>query len=121
VKPALRRVVRFHHTNFLALPPHIGETRYDLIFCRNALIYLRPAARQQVLNQLEALLAPAGILVVGHAETALLADRGLSPLGPPGAFAFQRAPAAASQARGQWQCTRALCRGPGRRERRCKG
>jgi len=99
VKPALRRVVRFHQTNLLALPPDIGATRYDLIFCRNALIYLCPAARQQVLNQLEALLAPAGILVVGHAETALLADRGLSPLGPPGAFAFQRAPVAASPPR----------------------
>jgi chemotaxis protein methyltransferase WspC len=99
VKAALRRVVRFHQSNLLALPPTIGATRYDLIFCRNALIYLRPAARQQILNQLESLLAPAGMLVVGHAETALLADRGFSPLGPPGAFAFQRAPVAASAAR----------------------
>jgi chemotaxis protein methyltransferase WspC len=66
--PAMREAVRFQQANLLEelLPDSIG--RYDLIFCRNVLIYLHAAAREQVLANLQRVLAPDGLLCTGHAE-----------------------------------------------------
>jgi chemotaxis protein methyltransferase CheR len=44
---------------------------FDLIFCRNVLIYLTPAARGLVLQAFFRHLRPGGALVLGHAETLL--------------------------------------------------
>lgn len=44
------------------------QSSYDVIFCRNLLIYLTTAARRQVLEQLHQWLKPDGILFVGHSE-----------------------------------------------------
>jgi chemotaxis protein methyltransferase WspC len=72
----VRGLVRFDAGN-LADPAFLSGASgaYDLILCRNLLIYLTPAARRQALETLERLLAPGGLLAVGHAEPQALAGR----------------------------------------------
>ncbi len=42
---------------------------YDIVFCRNVLMYFEPAAMQAVVDRLARILAPGGYLFLGHAET----------------------------------------------------
>ena len=65
ISPALRERVVFRRSN--AVDPHflMGEGPFDLIFCRNLLIYLHRQARRQVLAHVERLLAPDGIIASG--------------------------------------------------------
>ena len=42
---------------------------FDIIFCRNVLIYFDNEVRSRVLWEIERLLKPGGFLVVGHAES----------------------------------------------------
>jgi chemotaxis protein methyltransferase WspC len=69
---------------------------YDLILCRNLLIYLTPAARQLALNSLERILTATGLLAVGHAEPQALADRAFYRVGPESLFLFRRGPISAA-------------------------
>jgi chemotaxis protein methyltransferase CheR len=66
--PELRRVVRFAQVNLHA-PRFAVEGVFDLIFCRNVLIYFSPEGRARVVGRLLHHLAPAGHLFLGHAET----------------------------------------------------
>jgi chemotaxis protein methyltransferase CheR len=43
--------------------------KYDIIFCRNVLIYFDKATQCAVINRLAANLKPGGYLFLGHAET----------------------------------------------------
>jgi chemotaxis protein methyltransferase CheR len=62
------RVVRFLHLNLNdARYPAIGK--FDLIFCRNVLIYFDMESRKRVVEQLLSHLAPSAYLFVGHAES----------------------------------------------------
>jgi chemotaxis protein methyltransferase WspC len=63
---------------------------YDLILCRNLLIYLTPAARGQVLETLERLLVPGGLLAVGAAEPQALAGRPFRRAGTEPHFLFRQ-------------------------------
>ncbi len=47
------------------------ETTPHVVFCRNVLIYLREAARAEVLRRIHRVLADDGLLLVGHAEHAV--------------------------------------------------
>jgi chemotaxis protein methyltransferase CheR len=67
VCPEIRAAVRFGRLN-LAKTPYDGLDRFDLIFCRNVLIYFDTATRTRVVRSLLAQLAPGGRLMVGHAE-----------------------------------------------------
>ena len=66
--PELRAVVRFGRLNLNdAAYPLNGA--YDLVFCRNVLIYFEPEGRRVVIDRLLSYLSPDGLLFVGHAET----------------------------------------------------
>ena len=67
-----------------------GEPPYDVVFCRNLLIYLVPEARQQMLSHLGRLLAPDGVLVTGHAEVVFFLQNGYAPVPHPRAFACRK-------------------------------
>lgn len=90
IDPALRATISWYRANLMDLPATIAGQRYQAILGRNVLIYLHAAARERVLQQFEEMLAPDGVLVVGHAEAGLLAGRGLEPTGSGAAFAFRR-------------------------------
>ena len=64
----VRNIVKFRQGNLLDVFSD-AETKYNIIFCRNLLIYLEPTACTQVFNTLERLLLPNGLLFVGAAET----------------------------------------------------
>lgn len=55
---------------------------FDLILCRNVLIYFSREGRQRVVRRLLGQLAPDGYLFLGHAETLHGFDDGLHPCGP---------------------------------------
>ncbi|HKG39245.1 MAG TPA: protein-glutamate O-methyltransferase CheR [Conexibacter sp.] len=66
VGEALRRLVHFRQHNLVTDPPP-GE-RFELILCRNVLIYFDPPTVERVVRSLERVLAPGGMLVLGAAD-----------------------------------------------------
>jgi chemotaxis protein methyltransferase CheR len=66
--PELRDVVRFQRLNLHGCLSD-AEGAFDLIFCRNVLIYFSPEGRALVVNRLLGRLAAGGRLLLGHAET----------------------------------------------------
>jgi len=62
----LRRLVRFAQHNLVTDPP--PEPRFELILCRNVLIYFEPATVERVMRSLERALAPGGELLLGAAD-----------------------------------------------------
>ena len=89
VDPALRPMVRFEMVN--AMDRELLQSRrpYDVIFCRNLLIYMGPSARLCVFETLSKNLLPEGLLFLGHAEQPP-PDEGWERLRVSGAFAWQR-------------------------------
>ncbi len=67
VSPELHRVVRFARVNLHADSyPILGS--FDLIFCRNVLIYFDQESKMKVLSGILRHLSPSGLLFVGHSE-----------------------------------------------------
>lgn len=70
----IRRMVEFRHFNLLRHPSPLG--RFDVVFCRNVLIYFDRPKRTAALEGIADVLAPDGYLALGGAETVLgLSDR----------------------------------------------
>lgn len=63
----VRAMVQFRHHNLLDGMASLG--RFDLILCRNVLIYFEPTKKAQTLESIAAALNPGGSLVLGSAET----------------------------------------------------
>jgi chemotaxis protein methyltransferase CheR len=80
IVPALRAMVRFGQMN-LMLPTYPVEAGFDIIFCRNVLIYFDRPTQQAVLRRLCDRLAPAGVLAVGHSEAVQNLDVPLKAIG----------------------------------------
>jgi chemotaxis protein methyltransferase CheR len=67
VSPELHRVVRFARVNLHADSyPIVGS--FDLIFCRNVLIYFDQESKMKVIGGILRHLSPSGLLFVGHSE-----------------------------------------------------
>ncbi len=74
IAPELRAMVRYRQLNLLADFTQLGS--FDLIFCRNVLIYFDQQTKSDVLNRLARVIAGDGYLVLGAAETVVgLTDR----------------------------------------------
>lgn len=65
---ALRAAVTFRVHNLLDVPP-IGP--FDVILCRNVLLYFSPDVRRLVFGRLASAIAPDGLLMLGAGETAM--------------------------------------------------
>ena len=72
--PQYRKQVTFSHGNILDLPTYPGRG-YDVIFCRNVLIYFSEPALRQAIENFAAALRPGGLLFLGHSESII----GMSP------------------------------------------
>ncbi len=68
VAPEVRALVRFARVNLNAWWDVVPGS-YDIVFCRNTLIYFRPETQRRLVDRLVDLLLPGGHLFVGHAES----------------------------------------------------
>jgi chemotaxis protein methyltransferase CheR len=73
IVPALRSKVKFARVNFMdaVLPVH---EMFDIIFCRNVLIYFDRKTQLEVIRKLIDNLSPGGYLFIGHSESLHQAD-----------------------------------------------
>ncbi len=67
--PELTRLVSFRRMNLVADPLPTG--RFDVILCRNVLLYFSLDLRRKVLARLAQVLRPDGVLVLGAGETVI--------------------------------------------------
>jgi chemotaxis protein methyltransferase CheR len=65
----LRRTVRFQVHNLLEPSPHPGT--FDIVLCRNVLLYLNAERRAQVFDRLAGAMASDGYLMLGAGETVI--------------------------------------------------
>jgi chemotaxis protein methyltransferase CheR len=94
VADAIRRMVEFREWNLLADLRPLG--RFDIVFCRNVLIYFDQPTKARVLEAMAALLPPDGLLYLGGAETVLGITTRLAPLaGAQGVYGLASVAAAA--------------------------
>ncbi|WP_342163752.1 protein-glutamate O-methyltransferase CheR [Methylobacterium sp. SD21] len=91
LRPEFRAMVRFTQGNLLkvAEPPGGGEEGYDLILCRNVLIYFDAATVTRVVHGLGRRLRPEGWLLLGHAEPNPTFSAFLDPVSLPGTVAYR--------------------------------
>jgi chemotaxis protein methyltransferase CheR len=73
IAPVLRNKVRFERINFMdaALPV---KDMFDIIFCRNVLIYFDRKTQLEVLRKLLNNLSTGGHLFIGHSESVYQQD-----------------------------------------------
>ncbi len=68
VKPELARLIEFRPFNLMSPSwAALGEP-FDLVFCRNVMIYFDNATQRRVLEQIHGVMKPGGLLYVGHSE-----------------------------------------------------
>jgi chemotaxis protein methyltransferase CheR len=67
VKPEIRNLVEFRQLNLLKDVSSVGP--FEVIFCRNVMIYFDIPTQQTVVDNLVSRLAPGGYLFIGHAES----------------------------------------------------
>ena len=69
ISEAIRKMVTFKPFNLLTSPAALG--RFDIVFCRNVLIYFDPPTKAKVLDGIAELMPKDGFLYLGGAETVL--------------------------------------------------
>ncbi|KMO30277.1 hypothetical protein VQ03_28600, partial [Methylobacterium tarhaniae] len=69
ILPELRGSVRFSRRNLVDAVGMAQEGRFDVVFCRNVLIYFDDASRKIAAATLFAALRPGGFLCLGHTES----------------------------------------------------
>ncbi len=68
VKPELTRLVSFRPFNLMSADwKSLGEP-FDIVFCRNVMIYFDNPTQRRVLERMHAVMKPGGLLYVGHSE-----------------------------------------------------
>jgi len=67
MRPEVMSMVEFRRINLIQPFPELGK--FDLIFCRNVMIYFSHQTQAQLIARLVACLEPGGYLFVGHSES----------------------------------------------------
>ena len=78
ISPEIRAMVQYRQLNLLTDFAHLG--RFDLVFCRNVLIYFDQPTKVDVLMRIARVTEPDGILVLGAAETVVGLTDAFKPL-----------------------------------------
>jgi chemotaxis methyl-accepting protein methylase len=91
VSPEVRSRVTFARHNLMDRPPtHQASAQWDVILCRNVLIYFSREAALRVMDTLAGALAPGGYLVLGASEVVFDAPPGLQARYVANRLAFHR-------------------------------
>ncbi len=69
VRPDLQRMILYKHFNLVDYPGYKLLNHFDVIFCRNVLIYFDDAVKSNVLKGFHGQLHPSAYLMVGHSES----------------------------------------------------
>lgn len=67
VKPELQSAIRFLNVNLIQDDWPFRD-QFDVVFCRNVMIYFDASTQRKVLERIHRVMAPGGLLFVGHAE-----------------------------------------------------
>jgi chemotaxis protein methyltransferase WspC len=95
----VRRQVRFQQGNLFAGDFLPGSELYDVIFCRNVMIYFDRATQDRAIEVLKRLLKAKGTLFVAPAESGLPSGHDFVSTNMPLAFAFRRSIAVKSSSK----------------------
>lgn len=90
---AVRAQVQTYCGNLLTLDTPAPGQAFDLIFCRNLLIYFDAATQRAAIHKLLSLLADDGLVFAGYAEVATFCQHGFAMAPFPKAFALKKKPA----------------------------
>ena len=85
--------ISFHYLNLIEgdfSTPLTASTRFDLILCRNVLIYFTPQVRRRLIGQFHQSLRDEGWLVVGAAEFDLESYKAFNTVNAVGATLYQK-------------------------------
>jgi chemotaxis protein methyltransferase CheR len=95
IDPSLRAMVQYQEHDLLHDLRPLG--RFDVVFCRNVLIYFDPETKTRVLEGIARVMPPDGLLFLGGAETVIgVTDRFKPVPGQRGIFCLNRDPASAA-------------------------
>lgn len=86
ILPEIKNRVRLARGNILDPDFWTAQSPFDIIFCRNLLIYFDPLGQQKACAALKRFLKPKGYLFGGAAEAAALLRNGFQPTPRPRAF-----------------------------------
>lgn len=67
--PQIKNEVQFKTFNLMEPIPTLQINKYNLIFCRNVMIYFDVNTKNDLINRLYDALVPGGYLFIGHSET----------------------------------------------------
>jgi chemotaxis protein methyltransferase CheR len=67
VKPELTKMIDFKPFNLMSAHWAMGEP-FDMVFCRNVMIYFDHGTQRKVLERIHGVMKPGGLLFVGHSE-----------------------------------------------------
>jgi len=76
ISPTLRSMVRFQQFDLRASARSLGP--FDIVFCRNVLIYFDVETKKKILSSIRQTLNPRGLLALGAAETTINLDSSYS-------------------------------------------
>lgn len=79
IRPEIRSMVQYREFNLLDNPASLG--RFDVVFCRNVLIYFDARTKGMVLENVANQLSEDGVLFLGGAETVLGISKRYKPYG----------------------------------------
>jgi chemotaxis protein methyltransferase CheR len=82
VKPRFRRKIQFKRINFMNPSFGLMKRDYDIIFCRNVLIYFDKPTQEKVILKFCSHLKPGGLLLLGHSESIIGMDLPLTQIKP---------------------------------------
>lgn len=80
VRPELQELITFRRINFIE-PQWPINTYFDIIFCRNVMIYFDEVTQDRLLTRFSDQLVPCGHLFIGHSESILRLDQVYTSLG----------------------------------------
>ncbi|MBD2292699.1 chemotaxis protein [Anabaena sphaerica FACHB-251] len=86
----IKSKVHFMHGNLADPDFLIGMPTYDIVFCRNLLIYFDITTKERTIRILERVLTSEGLLFVGHAEAGLLLQSRFVSIRHSLAFAYRK-------------------------------
>jgi chemotaxis protein methyltransferase WspC len=89
LESSIAKTVNFYHGNALKILEKVSGRLYNIIFCRNLMIYFDRDTQQLLLSQLQKLLVSGGRIFLGHAESSELVLSMFKSTGGKGSFAYE--------------------------------